>query len=97
MARPPQNSATNLRNGVAPSMATLCAFLSGCVGDHFFRATGSVVSCATSAPVAGAGISITIDQGAAPGPYSSTPSTDGQGNFDVRVADYSDAWVTLKF
>jgi hypothetical protein len=47
--------------------------------------------------VAAASINITIDQGAAPGPYSATPSTDSQGTFDVRVADYSDAWVTFKF
>ena len=71
--------------------------LVGCVGDHFFRATGRVLSCGTADPVAAATINARIDQGAAPGPYATVFMTDAAGHFDVRIPDYSDSVITMTF
>ena len=78
-----------------PLLLCGCPFL----GDHFFRATGWVVDCDTSTPVAGADISINVDRGDNPGPYFSGTAnvTSVTGQFDVHTALSGGSWLTLTF
>ena len=84
-------------------MAAVIAFSGfvGCpfLGDHFFGATGRVVDCNTSNPIAGADITINVDRGDEPGPYDSGVAnrTTATGQFDVHTALSPGSWITLTF
>ena len=76
---------------------TCMGWTTGCVGDHFFRVTGSATTCGTTEPVVGAAIVANVDQGPLVGPYNATYTTDAMGRFNVHIADRPDDWVTLTF
>ena len=69
---------------------TCMGWTTGCVGDHFFRVTGSATTCGTTEPVVGAAIVANVDQGPLVGPYNATYTTDAMGRFNVHIADRPD-------
>lgn len=68
--------------------------------DCFFRVEGHVLDCATSAPLAGATISVHIDQGIhGPRTLPATFTSDAAGRFKVTTdgSETCDATATLGF
>jgi hypothetical protein len=85
----------------AASVLAVCGSSVGCdfLGDHFARASGRVLDCSSLSPIVGADISINVDRGDSPGPYSSggVNTTSASGQFDVHTALRIDTLITLTF
>jgi hypothetical protein len=80
------------------ALVAVLLLLSSCA-DCFLDIRGRLVECETSTPIAGATITIVIEQGLHDGPLPGNFATDSTGSFKIQShgSEHCSSWATLAF